>query len=103
LGGDGQAERERRASTGLALEPDPAAVVLDDLAADRQPEARTTWRLGQRVAGLGELREAPGLVFGGDAGAGVGDADDDARPVVGRGRADRDGAGGRELHRVRQE
>src|SRR5215472_3718595 len=38
--GPSQGEEERRALVGLALDPDPAAVRLDDLAADGQAGAR---------------------------------------------------------------
>ena len=55
----------------LGLEPQPAAVVLDDLAADRQPEAGPARLVGQRVAGLPELLEDPGLVLRGDPDPGV--------------------------------
>src|SRR5256714_2794295 len=37
----GQRERERRAPARLGLDPDPAAVALHDLFADREPDART--------------------------------------------------------------
>ena len=36
----GQGERERRAAALLRVDPDPAAVLLDDVAGDGQPEAR---------------------------------------------------------------
>ena len=39
VGGPGQGDVERRASVGLALDPDPAAVGLDDLLADGEPGA----------------------------------------------------------------
>ena len=54
-----------------ALHPDPAAVVLDDLAADRQAQPGALGLVGERVADLLEALEHLGLVVGGDAHAGV--------------------------------
>ena len=61
----------------LALHPDAAAVVLDDLAADGQAEARALRLVGERVADLLEALEHLRLVRRRDAHAGVDDADDD--------------------------
>ena len=70
---EGRALRRRR-----TLEPEAAAVVLDDLAADGQAEAGAARRVGEGVAGLGEGLEDLGLIVRGDADAGVDDRDLDA-------------------------
>src|SRR5205085_2062324 len=63
-----QREAERRAAARFApLGPDPAAVVLDDLFADRQPEAgamRLAMGRERPEEGLGDLRRdaAPGIL-----------------------------------------
>ena len=61
----------------LALHPDAAAVVLDDLPADRQAEPGALRLVGERVAHLLEALEHLGLVGGRDAHAGVDDAHDE--------------------------
>ena len=53
---DRDRERERRALALLGLDPDPPAVPLDDVAGDRQPEARS--RRPPRSAGTVDLVEA---------------------------------------------
>ena len=68
----------------LALHPDPAAVVLDDLAADRQAEAGALRLVGERVADLLEALEHLRLIRRRDAHAGVDDADDDLAAARGR-------------------
>ena len=62
---------------GLAFDPDASAVMLDDLPANRQPEAGAFRLVGQRVAHLLEALEHLRLIGGRDAHAGVDDADDD--------------------------
>ena len=64
--GDRQGERERRAGALLGLDPDPPAVLLDDVAGDRQPETRAAARPG-RAPGRpcrSARRSAPGPAFG---------------------------------------
>src|SRR4051812_36585838 len=69
--GDGEAEGG--AVARLRLDPDPAAVALDDLAAERQADAGA----GVLVAGVQALEHAEDalVVLGRDADAVVGDAD----------------------------
>src|SRR5207248_2775356 len=54
--GDGQREAEGAAGAGPALDPQVTAVQLDELARQRQPEARTLVALAAS-AGLPELLE----------------------------------------------
>ena len=76
---DGQREGEGAAVARLALDPDAAAVVFHDLLADGQAEAGAFGLVGERVAYLLEFLEDLGLIGGGDADAGVLDADDQFR------------------------
>ena len=62
-----QREGEDRAAPRLALDPQPAAEVVDDLAADREPQAGARGLLGERVAHLAELLEDHALVLAADA------------------------------------
>ena len=77
-GRDRQGERERRPAALLGLDPDPAAVLLDDVAGDRQAEARAA-APDARPVDLVEPLEDPRLVGLRDADAVVLDRDDDAR------------------------
>src|SRR5437764_7483780 len=66
--GRGQGEREARAGARLALDPDAAAVGVDDALRDRQAET------GAAIAGLAAspvALEQVGHLVGRDAGAGV--------------------------------
>src|SRR6266511_2884415 len=73
-------ERERRSLPGLALDPEPAAEVLDDLTADREPQPRSPRLRGQRVTDLAKLLEDDRLVIRRDP-----------RPIVAHVDADRAG------------
>ena len=99
----GQGERERAPGPLDRLDPDPAAVLLDDVARDRQPEARSAGRTADpRSVDLVEALEDPRLGRARDADAVVLDGDDDLRA----GGTDRDQhltAVGAELHRVVEE
>src|SRR5262249_43620169 len=79
-----QAEGERRAHSQLALHPDPAAVQLDELPTQSQPQPRALHLLVRRPH-LPELLEHRLLILWGDANAGVADGDLD-EPVLWRGR-----------------
>src|SRR5688572_30543656 len=82
-GGDGEAHRERRAVPHLALDLDPAVVLLGDPPRDREAEAGPAGRAGVAVAGaVGAVEplEEVGEVLGVDAHAVVADADDDLVP-----------------------
>ena len=74
--GDRQRERERRARPLLRLDPDPPAVLLDDVARDGQPEPGPAARLAAeaRPVDLVEPLEDPGLGGPRDADAMVLDA-----------------------------
>src|SRR5258708_7016685 len=62
-----QREGEAGALAQAALDPHAAAEMLDDLAADVQPEAAAVRLGGERVAHLAELVEDHALVGGIDA------------------------------------
>src|SRR5205814_2072600 len=68
-----EGDRERRAAALLRLDPEPAAVELDEAARDREPEPR---------AAAVERLEDQRLLAGRDAGAVVRDAQDDLRTGV---------------------
>ena len=68
---DGKRKGESAAVAWLALHPDAAAVVFDDLLADGQAEPRALGLVRQRVAYLLELLEDLGLIGGRDANARV--------------------------------
>src|SRR5690242_19840495 len=72
----GQREEERRAAALHALEPDPAAVRLDEALHDRQPEAGTA---APHRPALPEPIEDVGVVLGRDAASGIGDPEQDLR------------------------
>src|SRR5918992_6382708 len=65
---NGETETEARAMAGRAFHPNPSPVVLDDVPADGQPQARAVRLLGERVARLAELVEDDVLVLGAHAG-----------------------------------
>src|SRR5205807_4888346 len=69
-----QGEVERRALVLTALRPDAAAVELDELLADRQPEARASGAAGDRIIELLERLEQPRQIVLADPDTGVGDA-----------------------------
>ena len=73
---DGQREGEYAAMAGLALHPDPPAMVLDNLFADRQAESCAFGLVGQGIAHLLEFFEDFGLIGSGNADARVDDAYD---------------------------
>src|SRR5262249_28975721 len=98
---DRQRERERRALPQVALHPDPAAMQLDELAGESQPEPGTPDLLVWRPD-LPELLEDRLLVLSRDADAGVGDGDLDRVLVHHRGDVD-PAARGRELPSIGQE
>src|SRR5213592_4477359 len=81
-------ERERGALADLALYPDLAAVQLDELPREREPEARALVLLGVVAPDLPELLEDRFLILGSNAHARV--ADRDLGHPVGDGRADPD-------------
>src|SRR6185436_10172983 len=93
---------ERRALTGLALDPDLAAVQLDELAGQGQAQAGALVLARVVRSDLAELLEDGLVVLGRDADAGVGDRD--LGRAVGHRGPDLDAAPfWRELHRVRQQ
>src|SRR5216683_2224242 len=67
-----QSEREAGALAGAACHPHPPAEVLDDPAADVQPQPAALRLAGERVARLAEFLEDKLLVGGADADAVVG-------------------------------
>src|ERR671931_569350 len=68
-------ERERRADAELALEPQVAAMELDEASREREPEPRPFVLLREVAPDLPELLEDDLLVLGRDPDAGVGDGD----------------------------
>src|SRR5919204_6478704 len=75
LGGPrGQGEHERAPLAKLAVDPDPAAVQLDEPLRQREAEAGSLPLLDARI-GLLELVEDPLVILGGDAGTRVGHRD----------------------------
>src|SRR5258706_15482904 len=74
-GGGRKSEQEAGALARAALDPHAAAEVLDDLAADVQPEPAAVRLAGQRIADLAELVEDDELVRRVDAVAVVAHAD----------------------------
>ena len=76
-----QGEDERAAVSELAVDPDAAAVQLDEPLREREAEAGS---LALRQPGLGllELLEDPLEVLGGDAGPGVRDRDACTSPLT---------------------
>ena len=71
---DRQRERKRRALSYLALHPDPAAMQLDKLAGEGQPEPGAFDLLVRRPQ-LAELLEDRLLILGRDASPSVRDGD----------------------------
>ena len=90
---DGQVDAERRALAHLRLHFDPPLVVLDDLLADRQAQARALGlALLRRALGGEERLEDLREQLLGDARAGVDHLDANFEPVVRRGGLDRERA-----------
>ena len=73
--GERQGEVERRALALAALRPDAAAMQLDELLADGEPEAGAVGLLGERVVEPLERLEQALEVDRRDPDAGVGDRD----------------------------
>ena len=63
--GDRQGERERRAATLVRVDPDPAAVLLDDVAGDREPEPRAAAGLGPQPCPVDLVEPLEDPVLGG--------------------------------------
>src|SRR5437867_9627187 len=66
-------EAEHAALAGRAAHPDLAAVERDDVLDDRQPQAGSALLARAGLVDSIEALEDPGLVFGRDAGTGIGD------------------------------
>src|SRR5205807_9181948 len=95
---DGQDDGERAAAARLRVEHQPATVVRDNVAADRQTQASALRLTRQRVADLLELLEDAFVVACGDADTRI--RHDDVE-LVGHGpRAQADPSLRSELHRV---
>src|SRR5262245_26906867 len=92
---------ERRALVLTTLRPDAAAVELDELLADRQPETRASGAAGDRVIELLERLEEPRQVVLANSDAGVGDAQPDGVRLGDD--ADQHAALRGELDRIRQQ
>ena len=69
-------EEEPAARAELALDPDPSAVQLDELARDRETESRAVMRARRRRVDLRELAEDQIVMLRRDADAGVADFDE---------------------------
>jgi hypothetical protein len=96
-----QAHRERRAAAELARRGDLAAVHLDDLVHEHEPDAGALVRAPLRARHAVEPLEHPRQLIGRDARAGVAHLDDRAVAVAPHDDADR--ALERELERVRDQ
>ena len=68
-------EMERAAASDFAFDPQPAAHQLDQPQRNRQPEARAAEAARRRAVGLGEGLEDVLLLVGGNADAGIADAE----------------------------
>ena len=75
LNDDREREGKSRALARLRLDPDLAAVHLNDPLGDGQPQAGATFLLGDGIVGLLELLKQPRLTGSGDAGSRVTDRD----------------------------
>src|SRR5437899_1147670 len=73
----GNLEGERRPLPELALDPDAAAVHLDELLGDAQPESTPAELRGDRRVGLPKLAEHGGELVTRTHDAGIGDAVDE--------------------------
>src|ERR1043165_5982796 len=71
-------EEKARAVADRRLDPDPAAVQLDELARDRQAEARAVMRSRGRRIHLRELAEDQVVMLGRNTDAAVADLDEQA-------------------------
>ena len=78
-------EEEPAPRAERALDPDPAAVELHELARDREPEPRPVVLARRRRVHLRELAEDEVVVLGGDPDPGVPDLDDELAGDLGRG------------------
>ena len=100
-------KKNRLPAPSCALDPDPPAVQLDELARDRQAESRAVVRARRRRVDLRELAEDQIVMLGRDADARVADLDEQ----LGRGRSARRrarfephaAAGRREVDRVAEQ
>ena len=75
LNDDGKHKRERRTLTDLRLDPNSAAVHLNDALRYSQPQAGAALLAGDGIVGLLELLKQLGLIGCGNAGSGVTDRD----------------------------
>src|SRR5262249_19335306 len=71
LNDDRKRERERRTLTDLRLDPNPAAVHLDDALGYGETQAGAAFLAGDSIVGLLELLKQFGLIGSGDTGTGV--------------------------------
>ena len=71
LNDDRQRECKSRALAGLRLDPNPAAVHLNDPLGDGQSQAGAALLAGDRIIGLLKLLKQLGLIGSGDARSGV--------------------------------
>src|SRR5262245_13286524 len=101
LGSRGELHLKRRSFARRRLHPDAAAVHLDDLLGDGEPEARAALGLGKRAVDLMELIEDPALLIKGYARPGVCHRND--KVAIPRARGDADLAGVGELDGVAHE
>src|SRR6185503_2655446 len=93
---------ERASAVGVAFDPDPPTMTLDDPLADGEADAAA--RVFVPAVQPLEYGEDPGGVFGLDPDSVVRDREDPVSLVTGRRYVDsRHGAGGDELDRVRDE
>ena len=68
-----ECEDKRRTLAGLRLDPDSAAVHLNDALRDGKPQAGAAFLAGDGIIGLLELLKQLGLIGCGDAGASIAD------------------------------
>src|SRR5262245_19406379 len=73
----GEGKRKATALALLALDPHPPAMALDDLLADRKPQAQVVTVARRPVVGPVEPLKDLALLFGRDANAGIGHAHPD--------------------------
>src|SRR5215469_17184733 len=71
LNDDREREGKSRASARSRLDPDLAAVHLNDPLGDGQPQAGAALLLGDGIVGLLEFLKQPRLIGSGDPGSGV--------------------------------
>ena len=85
---DGKADVKGRPAARRAFDPNPAAMRLDDIFHDREPEPGAAGVAGSVLVDAVEPFEDVRLVVGGNAGSVVGDADTNFRVMTGGGDAD---------------